>query len=89
MFITWSTQLDFFASDGGRLIFGTISILIRAVATVWVRKIAKEIGKDLIPWTIGAVFLPGLTLIYVAHVANRPSFDGIGKDKSEKNKDNG
>ena len=46
-------------------------------------------GKDLIPWTIGAVFLPGLTLIYVAHVANRPSFDGIGKDKSEKNKDNG
>ena len=64
-------------SDGGRLIGGILSILLRFFCCVWVSRLAKDQGRKATMFVILALFIPAITLIIMGIIDNKESADRI------------
>lgn len=64
-------EIPFSKSDGGRLIGGTLAIILRASSCVWISQIAKSQGRKSLGFIISAIFIPAITLIIIGILGNK------------------
>jgi hypothetical protein len=65
------TFIPFFKSDGGRLIQGTLSILLRVIACVWISHITKRQHRKSLGYIILGIFIPAITLIILGLIRDK------------------
>ncbi len=63
--------IPFFKSDGGRLIQGSASILLRLVTCFWIADVTKRQNRERVPYIIMAVIIPAITLIIVGIIGDK------------------
>src|SRR5688500_18839014 len=62
--------LPFSESDGGRIISGTLSIILRIFSCIWISYIAKNQGRKPIGYVLLGIFFPAITLIIIGLLGN-------------------
>ncbi len=63
--------IPFFKSDGGRLIQGGASILLRLVTCFLIADVTKRQNREKVPYIIMAIFIPAITLIIVGIIGDK------------------
>lgn len=64
--------------EGGRLLEGTLSVILRIATCYWVSDLTKRQGRNPIGYVILAVFIPAITLIFVGmNGDSRQKFDSM------------
>lgn len=57
--------------DAGRLLQGTLSIILRVFAALWINQIAKEQGRKSLFFVMLGIITPAVTLIIIGALGNR------------------
>jgi len=71
VFFIGLTFIPFLKSDGGRLIQGTLSILLRAIVCFWISHLTKRQNRKSLGYIILAIFIPAITLIIVGSIGDK------------------
>lgn len=64
-------EFPFSESAVGRMIGGTLSIILRAISYAWISKIAKSQGRKHLGYSIIGIIFPAITLIVIGLLGNR------------------
>ena len=63
--------IPLFKSDGGRLLQGGASIILRLVTCFWVADIAKKQGRESVGYVLLALIIPAITLIILGVIGDK------------------